>query len=109
MWEVCGGALLLLPVRKPGAARRAHDVPLELVQLVAAGIEMPEAVVRAAQPVRVPVEHQRHVGELAGTLLCQVTAARIRAFQDALAQDRWQAGRRHAGVVRDCRPVRMDG
>ena len=109
VWLVLDAGLVLHPIAKPPRRRDAHDVTMSFAELLGANVALPEAVIRCGQPVEVDASEQEHVGQIAGTLLCRVVMAAIRAHSDAVTAERWACERRHRHEAQSARPVKMVG
>ena len=105
---VLRGAPVIYPVSRPGKRQRAHDVALELGELIGANILLPAAIVRVAQPMALTADDgDRAVGQLPAPTACRVTLAAIAAYSDAVLAEQWEADRRHRREASANRPVRL--
>lgn len=107
VWTVLRGELVLLPIIRDDGQVRSGDVVLNLPELLAAAIAVPDARVRVDAACRALAEGQIHVGELVGTTLCRVVLAVARACHSAETEMRWTHERMHRAEAGSVAPVRI--
>lgn len=100
VWAAQDGYLVLLPVVDPVRAF-SYDVTLDLAGLVACGVPIAGAVIRAWAHDPVPETGYRVAGTVPGTVMCQVVRGVIRTCQESVVHERWTAGRRHRAYARE--------
>lgn len=98
VWEVCGAALVLLPVLRP-RQRFAGDVALELADLVACGVPIGGAVVRPRRKAPVAAAGHVAVGAVPGPVMCRVVLGVIRDTAFEAEKAKWADDRRHRARV----------
>ena len=88
VWDVSGEGLVLLPIIVP-RTRWDYDVPLDLADLVGAGVTMAHSVVRPRRNEPIPHEGHKISGTLPGATMCRVVHMLVRAQQEAMHRAKW--------------------
>ncbi len=96
VWETraAGAELVLLPILRPRKPM-AHDIPLELADLVATAVTIPSAVIRPRPQAPVASSGLKQVGTVGGRLLCRVVLGVIRTDTEAGIVRKWTDDERH--------------
>ena len=97
----------LFPVIASPRRLLAGDLALDLAELVAAGLALPQAVVRLSSPRVRSISAVRLLGELRERTVCHFVAGVIRAHEDARVRAKYEAHDRHRRDNAERRPVKM--
>lgn len=106
VWEVCGAALVLLPIIRP-RRQLAIDVVLDLADLAACAVPIVDAVVRPRRNPPIAAAGHQVVGEVPGRTMCRVVQGVIRANANDAHHAKWAAEARQMEHLRDDRCVNL--
>ena len=101
--------LVLLPILVPRRAL-AHDVALELADLMVSGVMLTGAAVRPRPGASVPAAGHQVTGHLSGPTMCRVAQGVMRVFAAAHVEAKWGGGLPRCAGHRDAeKPVKLVG
>ena len=93
VWADRGSSIELVPVIVPRDNRRG-DIALELPDLIAGGVSLPGAIVRA-DLLNVAAAGQTVSGTISTPIIVRMERAILQTAQDALTVRRWSGDRAH--------------